>query len=128
MPLSRIEVRVPHPPATVQALISALHDAQCEALRVPADDLQIRYIAHAPEHFAIPPGRSALYTLVEVTLFPGRSDDAKRALYRGIVQRFAHLGIPPDDIFIVLHEPPLSNWAFKGGRAAIDMDLQLAAV
>lgn len=123
MPLSMIEVRRAWPPEQVQALIEALYQAQQEALKLPAHDRQIRFVEHRPEHFAVPPGKSDRYTVVSITLFPGRSLDAKRALYQGIVQRFEALGIPRDEVFIVLNEQPLDNWGMRGGVPASELDL-----
>ena len=104
-------------------MIEAVYLAQREALKVPEDDRQIRYIVHRPEHFAVPPDKTQDYTYVEILLFPGRSLQAKRALYRSIVERFAALGIAPSDIFIVLQEPPLDNWGIRGGQPASEVDL-----
>ena len=123
MPLAKIETRCHHPPEQVAALMEAVYQAQREALKVPEDDRQIRYIQHAPEHFAVPPGKSSRYTLVEIQIFPGRSLAAKRALYQGIVQRFAALGIEPSDVLILLQEPPLDNWGLRGGVPASELDL-----
>ncbi len=123
MPLAKIEVRKSRSAAEVAALIEAVYQAQREALKVPEGDRQIRYIEYKPEHFAVPPGKTENYTLVEITLFPGRSLDAKRILYRSIVRRFGELGIVPTDIFIVLNEPPLDNWGIQGGLPASEVDI-----
>lgn len=48
---------------------------------------------------------------------------AKRNLYREIVNRLATLGIPPDHVTIVLRESPAENWGIHGGQAACDVDL-----
>jgi phenylpyruvate tautomerase PptA (4-oxalocrotonate tautomerase family) len=123
VPFSKIEVRRSRPDNEVQALIEAVYLAQREALQVPEGDRQIRYLEHKPEHFAVPPGKSENYTFVEILLFPGRSLAAKKALYASIVQRFGSLGIAPEDIFIVLQEPPLENWGIRGGQAASEVSL-----
>jgi len=123
MPLARIEVRKHRPPEEAAALMEAVYLAQREALKVPEGDSNIRYVEHRPEHFAVPPGKSENYTLVEITLFPGRSLAAKKVLYQGIVRRFGKLGIAPEDVFIVLNEPPLDNWGLRGGQAASEIDL-----
>ncbi len=123
MPLARIEVRKSRPPEQVQAIIEAIYLAQREALQVPAHDRQIRYIEHRPEHFHVPPGKTENYTLVEITLFAGRSIEAKRALYQAIVKNLNALGIAPDDIFIVLNEVALENWGIRGGVPASEVDL-----
>lgn len=123
MPFAKIEVRKSRPAEEVSALIEAVYQAQRSALKVPEDDRQIRYIEHKPEHFAVPPGKTDNYTLIEITLFPGRTLDAKRKLYQSIVRRFGELGIASSDIFIILNEPPLDNWGIRGGVPASEVDL-----
>lgn len=123
MPLARIEVRKSWPPGQVQAIIEAIYLAQREALNVPEHDRHIRFIEHLPEHFHTPPGASENYTLVEISLFAGRSPATKRKLYQSIVKRLVALGIPPADIFIVLHDIPLENWGIRGGTPASEVDL-----
>jgi phenylpyruvate tautomerase PptA (4-oxalocrotonate tautomerase family) len=123
MPFAKIEVRRPRPPDEVQALMEAVYQAQREALQVPEGDRQIRYVEHRPEHFAVPPGKTENYTFVEILLFPGRSLEAKRRLYRAIVSRFEALGIAAGDAFIVLLEPPLDNWGIRGGVPASEVEL-----
>lgn len=122
MPVAKIEVRRSRPPEEVQGLIEAVYLSLREALKVPDGDKQIRYIEHRSEHFAVPPGKTENYTLVEVLMFPGRSLQAKRDLYRSIVLRFAPFGIDVSDILIVLTEPPLDNWGL-GGVPASEVDL-----
>jgi hypothetical protein len=63
-------------------------------------------IEHLPPHFAVPPGRGGEVHTLEVTLFSGRSMDAKRALYQAIVRNLAALGVPALDIKIALIETP----------------------
>jgi phenylpyruvate tautomerase PptA (4-oxalocrotonate tautomerase family) len=123
MPLAKIEVRKSRPPEQVQAIIEAVYQAQREALKLPERDRTIRYIEHRPEHFHAPPDKDENYSLVEITLYAGRSLDAKRALYQGIVKRFEFLGIPASDIVIVLNEVPLDNWGVRGGHPASEVDL-----
>lgn len=126
MPLIRIETRRHRRAADVQALIDAVHAAQCATLKVPASDRHIRYIEHTPEHFLAPPGRSENYTLIEITLYSGLSPDSKRALYQTIVHNLGGLGISASDIFIVLNEQPLDNWGVRGGVPASEIDLGIA--
>jgi phenylpyruvate tautomerase PptA (4-oxalocrotonate tautomerase family) len=123
MPLAKIEVRKSRPSDEISDMIEAVYQALREALKVPEGDRQIRYFEHKPEHFAVPPGKTENYTLVEITLFPGRTLDAKRNLYKSIVRRFGDLGIDPSDILIVLYEPQLDNWGIRGGSPASEVDL-----
>ena len=62
-------------------------------------------------------------TYIECTQFPGRSLEAKKRLYRLLVDRLEALGTPRRDVVIVLHEPPIENWGVHGGRPASEVDL-----
>ncbi|MDB5986182.1 MAG: 4-oxalocrotonate tautomerase, partial [Nevskia sp.] len=63
------------------------------------------------------------YTLVEITLFPGRSHDAQRALYKAIVRRLGEFGIAPADVKVILHEVVRENWGVRGGQSGADIAL-----
>ena len=123
MPLVRIEVRKSRKPEEKRAVCDAVHAAMKEALLIPEHDRQIRYIEHAPDDFQVPPGKTEDYTLVEITLFQGRSMDAKRNLYQAVVRNLGSLGIAPEDVFIVLIESPPKNWGVRGGVPASEVDL-----
>jgi phenylpyruvate tautomerase PptA (4-oxalocrotonate tautomerase family) len=69
------------------------------------------------------PGRSDDFVLVVVTMFAGRSRQAKRRLYQVLVRNFGELGVAPADVFVVLHEPPLDNWGIRGGQIASEVDV-----
>jgi phenylpyruvate tautomerase PptA (4-oxalocrotonate tautomerase family) len=114
MPIAKIEVLRSRPTAEIQAMMQALYEAQREALKVPEDDRQIRYVEHKREHFPIPPGKTENYTIVEISIFPGRSLEAKRNLYKGIFQRFEKLGIQATDLIVILNEPPMDNYGIRG--------------
>ncbi|WP_423600312.1 tautomerase family protein [Roseateles sp. MS654] len=103
--------------------MSALHEALRESLRVPDDDHDIRYQEHRAAHCIVPGGKTEDYLLVQIHLFPGRSIEAKRALYRAVVRRFAELGVPPAEVNIMLHAPALEDFGLRGGQAACDLDL-----
>jgi len=61
--------------------------------------------------------------LIEITAFPGRSAEAKRNLYRALVQRLGEIAIDPMDVSVVILEPGLKSWGVRGGRSAADVDL-----
>lgn len=124
MPLVSIDIRKGRTPAEKEQLIEALHAAFIEGLKILEHDRKYRLREYAPEDFCIPPGKSHRYVVVEATIFPGRSLEAKRRLYRAIVRNFGGLGIAPDDIFIVLHEPPMENFGISGGLPASDVKLE----
>jgi phenylpyruvate tautomerase PptA (4-oxalocrotonate tautomerase family) len=101
-----------------QRLFQAVHDALMEAFQIPDDDRTQRIVEHEPENFEIPPGSSHPYTLIEITAFPGRSADAKRNLYRTLVQRLGEIAIDPRDVSVVILEPALESWGVRGGHSA----------
>jgi phenylpyruvate tautomerase PptA (4-oxalocrotonate tautomerase family) len=123
MPNTRIEVKRGWVGAQRRALIEAVHAALVEAIRIPEHDRTLRLIEHDAADFSVPPGRGEQYTLIEITLFAGRSMTAKRALYRAIVRNLGGLGVPPEDVKIALIEVSAENWGVRGGHAASDIDL-----
>ena len=125
MALARIEVLQGRTSGEKKSLVEAVRAALSEALQAPRDDPTVRLAEYPREQFLLPyPDRhSDRYTLVEVTMFAGRSLDTKRRLYGAIVQRLATLGVPSNDVLIVLHETPMENWALNGGIPASEVDV-----
>lgn len=125
MPAVTIETRCQRSPLDESALIDAVHQALVYAFQIPAHDRDIRLIVHEPHRFACPPhlAEPALFTLISIDAFAGRSLDAKRTLYRTIVDNLAELDIPANHIGILLREIPTMNWGVRGGQAACDLDL-----
>ena len=123
MPEVRIEVREGRSATEKKALLEAAHSALVEALRIPEHDRIQRLYELPAECFEIPPDKTEAFTLIEVTMFPGRSLDAKRALYQALVRNLGELGVAPNDVFVILHEPPMENWGIRGGMPASEVDL-----
>jgi phenylpyruvate tautomerase PptA (4-oxalocrotonate tautomerase family) len=123
MPSARIEVRKKWSRQDKDQMISALHASMVECLKIPEHDKLIRLLEYEPEDFVVPPGCSEKYVLVEISLFSGRSLDAKRALYESVVSKFAGIGVPKKEIFIVLHDVPRDNWGIRGGIPASEIDV-----
>lgn len=125
MPSVLIEVRRCYTPEEEVALMEAVHSALCEAFAIKAGDRNVRLVVHEAHRFACPPGRlhPEAYTHVSIDAFAGRSLDAKRALYRGIVENLATFGIAKDHVMILLRELPRENWGIRGGQAACDVEL-----
>jgi phenylpyruvate tautomerase PptA (4-oxalocrotonate tautomerase family) len=104
-------------------IISAVHSAVATALGLLEWDKTIRLVEHAPSHFPPPPGRSERFTLVNISMFSGRSSDAKRALYRCVVDQLEAVGVPPSDVTITLNEIGRENWGVRGGQMASEVDI-----
>ncbi len=123
MPHAAIHRLIGAEPQDPRAIVLAVNDAMVEALKVPEDFHPTRLVEYEPDCFLIPKASSARFTLVDITIFPGRSLATRRALYQAVVRRLGDLGIPAADIRIVLHETPLENWGLRGGTPASEIDL-----
>ena len=123
MPLVRIDVPDELPPARAAGLSAAVHDALVACCDVPADDRFHVVSRHGAgglvvdrQFLGIARGPEA--SIVSITFRKGRSDEAKRALYRAIVAGAAdRAGLRPEDVMIVLCENTLVDWSFGNGIA-----------
>ncbi|MHA7987143.1 tautomerase family protein [Rathayibacter sp. CAU 1779] len=124
MPSVLIEVRRDYTSDEEVAIIDAVHGALVAAFTIPEDDRFSRLISYAPHRMVdgLAAGTSDEYTRVTIDCFSGRSIDAKRNLYREIVERLEQLGIPRDKVSILLRESDRENWG-GGGVAASDKEL-----
>jgi hypothetical protein len=109
-----------------EAVSETVQSALMGAIKIPEWDRTVRLIEHPPSHFAVPLGRGERYTLIEITMFSGRSRDAKRALYQAIVRNLGAFNVPALDINVTLIECPLENWGIRGGQAASEIELGFA--
>ncbi|AGW40889.1 ATP-dependent DNA helicase [Leifsonia xyli subsp. cynodontis DSM 46306] len=98
----------------VGALSDAIHSAAIEALGLPGDKRFHRFVPLERELFLAPPDRSDDYTIVEVSLFAGRSADVKKRFLRLLSERVSALGIAPADLEVTLTETPRENWLIRG--------------
>lgn len=123
MPLVKIETRKSWSAFQKKEIMEAIHSAMREALKIPENDRDIRFHQYHPEDFQVSNDKTENYILVEISMFTGRSLQAKKELYQGIVANLEKLGIFASDVFIVLHEVPLENWGIRGGIPASEVDL-----
>jgi 4-oxalocrotonate tautomerase family enzyme len=96
-------------------LSDVLHACVMEALQYPADKRAHRFFALEKDDFYYPDGRTEQYTIIEISMFEGRSDAAKRQLIRLIFEKFsAELGMSTQDVEITIFETPRQNWGIRG--------------
>jgi phenylpyruvate tautomerase PptA (4-oxalocrotonate tautomerase family) len=96
-------------------LSDIIHACVVDALAYPPDKRFHRFFPLDPGDFIHPPDRSERYTIVEISLFEGRSIEAKKALIRLLYGRTgADLGLAPDDLEITLFETPRHAWGIRG--------------
>ena len=123
MPLVKVSLLKGRSKEEKKALLDGIHAALMDAFKIPENDRNQRIFEFELDNFDIPEGKTSNYTLIEIDVFPGRSLDAKRKLYQTTVQNLKGLDIQPNDLLIVLKEPPLDNWGVRGGTPASEIDL-----
>ena len=125
MPSVLMEVRQQYSTEIEEGIMEAVHAALREAFKILPGDRNVRLLVHEPHRFQCPPDREKpeCYTHISIDCFSGRSIDAKRLLYKAIVNNLAVFGIPGDHIKIMLREITAENWGIRGGQAACDVDL-----
>ena len=101
------------------ALSEAIHAAIMSALQYPPEKKFQRFIALDESDFIYPADRGVDYTIIEISMFEGRTAAAKRALIAELFTRVeAQAGISPQSLEITITETPRVNWGIRGQNAA----------
>lgn len=123
MPLVKVEILKGKTQEYKKAILDGIHSALVEAFKIPDYDRMQRLYELEKDCFEISANNTEKITLIELTVFKGRSLEAKRNLYSAIVRNLAQSpGIDGKDIFIVINEQPLENWGVKAGLPASEVD------
>ncbi len=111
----KIFARRRHIDAVRQALSDAIHDVMMETVGLPADKRFHRFIALNDEDFVHPADRGEGYTVLEISMFEGRTDETKRACLRRLMEAVPKAtGIPIEALEITIFETPKANWGIRG--------------
>lgn len=101
-----------------QQLSDAIHGAVVAALDYPAEKRFHRFVGLDAADFVYPEDRGDDYTIIEVSMFEGRSTEAKRELIRQLFDRIAaEVGIAPHSVEVTITETPKVNWGIRGVNA-----------
>ena len=93
----------------------AIHSAVVQALSFPTDKRFHRFIELEAESFIHPADRSTNYIIIEISMFEGRSSEAKRNLIKALFSSIQQsCGIEPQDVEITIFETPKANWGIRG--------------
>ncbi len=98
----------------ITSLSEAIHAASVRALQLPPQKRFHRFIPLEPDCFLAPPDRSDDYTIIEVSLFEGRSTETLKAFIREIYSGTVALGIAAEDVEITITATPRSAWGIRG--------------
>ena len=95
-------------------LSEAVHQAQLEALEIPAGDLFQVFTPHGPGELRFDPGYNGVdrqqLVLLRITMVNMYDLETKQRLFRAIVERFADVGVRAEDILISVVENGVEDW------------------
>ncbi len=119
----KIYAQAAHIDAHRDRISDLIHRVMVAGVVLPEDKRFHRFLHMAPENFIHPAGRSAAYTIVEISMFEGRSAEARKEILSGLMSGFVEdLGMAAVDLEITIFETPRANWGIRGQIAA---DLEL---
>jgi hypothetical protein len=98
-----------------ERLSDAIHACIVEALQYPPDKRAHRFFPLQREDFLYPPGRTERYTILEISMFEGRTVETKKRLLGLLYERLEReCAIGPQDLEITIFETPKHNWGIRG--------------
>jgi phenylpyruvate tautomerase PptA (4-oxalocrotonate tautomerase family) len=118
MPSTRIETRRGWLGPKRRDFIEAVQRALVAGILIPEQDRCVRLHEIDDEAFIAPAHVGPHYTIIEISLFTGRSIEAKRRLYAALVRELDPFGLAAGDIKVILHEVPRENWGLRGVPAS----------
>ena len=94
---------------------AVIHLCMVEAFKFPEDKKFHRYFPLNSDDFYYPENRTEKYTIIELSIFEGRSIEAKKKFLSLLYSRFKNqLGIDENDLEITIFETPKVNWGIRG--------------
>lgn len=100
---------------TREKLSSAIHGCLVKCFGLPENKRFHRFILLEKENFLFPEDRSEKYTIIELSIFSGRSEETKKLLIRRLFEEIEkETGIKNQDVEITLFETPQMNWGIRG--------------
>jgi 4-oxalocrotonate tautomerase len=121
MPVTRIAIREGKTPEYKQALMDEIYEAMRETVAIKDGDRFMAITEHGEHEFAhgsfLGIDRSDDLVQIQVFWAPGKTVDAKLAMYKTIVERLgANPGVRPADVLISVVETAAENWSFGNGE------------
>ena len=114
MPLIQIDLDRDLFQSLHEELSKAIHDAQIDALDIPADDLFQVFRPHDAGELKFDPRYNGVdrrhLVLIRITMVHMYSVATKQKLYRAIVERLGEHGVRAEDILISVVENGFEDW------------------
>ena len=96
-------------------LSNIIHTSLIEVLQLTPEKRFHRFFPLDKSDFYYPSDRTDNYLIIEISMFDGRSVEAKKELIRLLIKNINRkFNIAADDIEITIFETPKSNWGIRG--------------
>lgn len=96
-------------------LSSVIHACVMDVLGLPAGKRAHRFFPMNKENMLYPEGRTDDYTIIEISMMSGRTEETRKQLIRQLFDRIQdEVDITHQDIEICLNESDPCNWGFRG--------------
>ena len=117
MPLVRVDLIKGKKPEYKKRILDSIHKGLLESIGIEDWDRFQRIVEIPREDFETSPEKTDDFMIIEITMFPGRSKEQKKAVIKTITDNLVReLSISPTDVFIVILEPPYENWGMAGNQ------------
>jgi phenylpyruvate tautomerase PptA (4-oxalocrotonate tautomerase family) len=119
VPVVRIDITGPKPAEYKRALLAAARRAITEGLSAPDERVTVRIVEVPSEDCDLPACRTPRFTLVDVLMYEGRSEEAKAATaaeLRGLLE--ADPGIEGSEVSIAFHDMSPTDLDVLPGEAS----------
>jgi hypothetical protein len=96
-------------------LSEVIHSCVVDALQFPPSKRAHRFFPMSAEDFYYPASATARYTIIEISMFEGRSIEAKKRLIRLLFARICgDSDRLANEVEVTITETPRHNWGFRG--------------
>ena len=96
-------------------LSDIIHSCVVEALEYPTNKRAHRFFPMSAEDLYFPASATPRYTIIEISMFEGRSVETKKRLIRLLFERIcAAIDRAPSEIEVTITETPRHNWGLRG--------------
>jgi phenylpyruvate tautomerase PptA (4-oxalocrotonate tautomerase family) len=117
MPSTRLETRSGWINGRHGQILEAIQRGLVDGIRIPAQDRCVRILEYPEAAFIVPSGRGPAYSVLEISMFKGRSPEAKARLYAALQREMSAFGLAEGDLKIIVHDVPFENWGLRGRPA-----------
>jgi len=119
MPLVKIEIIKGKSQEYKNTLFESVFEGFSNALSVPREHLYSRVYELEEGNYEARPGRTDKYTVLEISMLPRNDALLKKSLIEEITRSLGEaLAIAPEEVFIIINDPPLENWGHRGLQAS----------